>query len=408
MLLKLSRFLLIISTILVLAVFLPYYYWIAFDKHIFIPNISYSNLEQEFFILRQNGIGYKWFDESGRELTNGQADSLMPLNNFAILIAKNKMPAHIRGIPINLEDVRNYRYIIRYRPDMLDDPVIPLYCLFESNPARIDLELPEDMFRINDRIEFINTRTNKINPDKSELFTCALINEHFNFPAKKVFGNSNSRKPYDEGYFIIDNNKQVFHLKMINGEAFCKHISAMDSIDIQYIVTSEPLNREFYGVAITNTNSIYFVLRDNYTLKKISIRHFNKEKNQIIIRGNLLNHLITIQSTNNLQCIVLDRKYNRIDEYQESWQTNDDFWTGKLEKYLFPFIIRLEDPDSSLINLYFSNYHWQSLYLNLLLTGLFFICSFLRKRSFKDWPGIITILICGIYGFIALKIFSRE
>ena len=60
-------------------------------------------------------------------------------------------------------------------------------------------------------MEFIVARTNKINEEKSQLFTEALTAEGFIFPADIIAGLPTTRKSHDEGYFITDSEGTLFH-----------------------------------------------------------------------------------------------------------------------------------------------------------------------------------------------------
>ena len=79
--------------------------------------------------------------------------------------------------------------------------------------GRVRLEMPGDLFRLKDNIEFIDPETNTVKEEKSNLFMKVFIQKGFKFPAKRVAGNPSTRKAYDEGYFIIDSNDKIFHLK---------------------------------------------------------------------------------------------------------------------------------------------------------------------------------------------------
>ena len=56
-----------------------------------------------------------------------------------------------------------------------------LYPLLEAMSGRVDLQMPGDVFRLNDRIEFIDMATNTILEKKSEIFTQAMKKKDFRF-----------------------------------------------------------------------------------------------------------------------------------------------------------------------------------------------------------------------------------
>ena len=72
--------------------------------------------------------------------------------------------------------------------------------------GRVDLSMPDDVFRVTSKgLEFIGMKTNTIDTDKSQLFTEAMVKKGFKFPCPG--GNPTTRKEYDEGYLILDNEE---------------------------------------------------------------------------------------------------------------------------------------------------------------------------------------------------------
>lgn len=80
--------------------------------------------------------------------------------------------------------------------------------------------MPGDVFRLNDRIEFIDMATNTILEKKSEIFTQAMKKKDFRFPVRCIGGNPTVKKEYDEGYFLTDSDHRLFHLKQLRGRPY--------------------------------------------------------------------------------------------------------------------------------------------------------------------------------------------
>lgn len=407
MIIKLSRFFILIIIVLVTAVYLPEYYWISFEERGPSPMAYYSPILKDYMIAHfDNGFYYKTID--GRKFTRDQADLLLPLFNYRILTAKGKMPDSVQGHKIDLAEVRLNNFFMRLRPDHINVPSIPLYPLMEANPPRFTLSVPEDFFRITDRgIEFLKASTNEINEEKSKIFTQAMLNQGFVFPAKNVFGNITTRKPFDEGFFIVDKMNQLFHLKMINGKPFCRNTHKPDSINVRTIFVNERDLKEFYGVVIDRKNQVYFLMYDNYRFQKLPTKGYNPDEDNLYIMGNLFYRIFNIKKDTQLISYTTDRSYKLIDRYEESWPGFYQTTAGKVSKYLFPFTLQVRKSTTEFVNFYFDDFSLNALFLNVILAIIILLILRRRKQSFNNsYLDIGLVLITGIYGFIGVLLFE--
>ena len=331
-----------------------------------------------------------------------EVDSLLPFTNYRQLASKGKLPDSIRGIKVNIDEIRLNGFRQRIKPSHIEPPIIPLYPLFEANPPRIELEMPETFFRITDRMEFIDAASNTIVDSLSINFTNALKKLDFNFPAKLVAGNPTTRKPFDEGYFIIDSEGKMFHIKMYDGKPLIRDTKKPGDIDVREIFISERNLREFYGVLISRKNEIFLILYDEYKLQKLPVDVYVADQNILRIQGNLLYRLINIRSDNTLKTYVTDRNYQLIATNMETWPGKYDGMAGKIIDYIFPFTINLHSSKSAYINFYHRSYSFAALYANLIFM-LIFLTIYRRtnrKLSVRMIDAAI-ILVSGIFGFLA-------
>ena len=223
MIVKIAKFLIIIIVILVSAICLPYFYWMALDVNIRAPFILYSPVINDFVIQDYNQPdSTRIFDTKGNFYTREKYEELLPLFNYRQLMLDNKMPDSLRSVEIDVRKIQDNFLSLLYRPRAENSPKIQLYPLFESQSGRVRLEWPDELFRINERMEFINAAKNEINEEMSQQFTNFLTAKGFMFPAHMIAGNPNVREPFDEGYFITDNEQKLFHIKMIQGKPNCK------------------------------------------------------------------------------------------------------------------------------------------------------------------------------------------
>jgi len=409
MLTKLSRYLLIFITILVTAIYIPKLYWLVFGERIVPPHASYSPVIKKFILGKLVDKNYLWMDSDGKRYTREQTDLLLPLQNYRLLAAKGQMPDTLDGIPISVEEVRLNSFYLRFQPYQIGMPQIQLFPLFESNPPRLQLEMPPDFFRITGRMEFITAESNQINSEKTGQFTERLREIGFAFPAVKIFGNPTTRKPFDEGYFVVDNAGQLFHIKMRNGKPLCIRTPVPTDLGIETIFVKESNLKEFMAVIITRSSDVYLLMYDHYKLQKLPLAGYDFKNDQLRIVGNLFYRILSVVSDGRLEVTVTDRNYEVIDRYEETWPTQDQRTAGLASAWVFPFTLKLQSGKSMFIGFYWKGYHWNALLLNLALVALSFFLYRKRNNSIKNTiPDRLLVTLTGIYGFIALLIFPNH
>ena len=394
----------ILLVIFLCSIFLPQLYWMIFSTRIIPPRVFYSPITNNFLIEKISDKNYYWENEKGERFTREEGDSLLPLQNYRILAMKGKLPDSLRGHKLDIDEIRLNNIYLQVKPYYLDTPSIPLYPLFESKPARFKLEIPEYYFRIKDRIEFISARTNELNDSLSAVYNKALIDAGFQFPAYKVFGNPTTRKPFDEGYFIIDNNDNIFQLKRIHNRPFCANLHIPSSIKPEWLIVREMSLKEFYALIISSDNNLYLITYDDFRLQPLPVKGYNPLSDILKLYGNLFYRTINIVSKTKNSTFVADRNYTLLDTLTVHWTGRNDMPAGKAAKYIFPFTLRFVDSSSMYTGFYFSAYYFQSLFGGLLI---FLLTVFIVYKKYKKF-SVLSLLsfVFGIYGLIALSIFN--
>lgn len=187
---KFSRYILVATAILVASIVLPTLFWTIFEKVPRSPNIFYSTITEDFVIVD----GSKKKNPEGKEYTSEEYEKILPFMFFRQLMADGTMPDSINGVLMEAPSISRASSFYRYTPKRLDSPVPTLWPMFESQSGKVNLTMPEDYFRIEKRMEFIVARTNEVNEEKSSLFTAALAEEGFSFPAGIIAGIPTTRK----------------------------------------------------------------------------------------------------------------------------------------------------------------------------------------------------------------------
>lgn len=404
MLVKISRYILITVAILVASVFIPGLYWKAFDTKVVKPFISYSAVNHNFIMRKHVKGKTTMIDNKGNTYTRKEYEKALPLMNCRQLMALDQMPDSVNGEEVDFHDIHRENFFKRMKAADFHKPEISLHPLFESRPGRIKLEMPTDYFRINSSIEFIDAKSNSILKNKSKKFNDVLVESGFSFPAKTIAGIPTTRKSCDEGYFIIDNADKLFHLKMIKGEPYVVNVPLPEDIAVENIVCMDMRNKEFYAFLFTRDSRILIVKTDEYELAEIPAEGYDKSKHEIRINGNMFYRLVTIYGNGFVISHVMNRDYELIDTYKEEWSIRDDKIAGKIAANIFPFAINLKKGTSYYIDLYCNGYN--ICILNLIIALIFGFMLYRKNKVLKNYTiDLIIILITGVFGLIATKIF---
>lgn len=407
---KISRYILVLITIVSTMAALPGLYWLAFQKPTRAPYMFYSCINNGFVVQRHENEKLVFSDLKGDKYTRSEFEQKLPLLYIRQLLVSEKMPDSIHGVEVDIHKVNKNRSFFRLRPKDISSPKPGLYPMFESQSGRINLEMPKDFFRIKLRMEFINAKTNKVEEDKSNLFTSALQKYGFAFPAKMIAGIPTTRKSCDEGYFVVDAQNHFFHVKMAMGKPYVKRIKLPDNLKFKYIACVDFSDKKYYNYLISDKNEIYILTQDDYSIIKFPVEGYNPEREELRIFGDLFNYSIYLVGKDHIKIVVLNKQYQKVDEYQEIWPGRTQRTEGKVFGYIFPAEISLNKWYSNYNKFYFDKtpgFRWIG--LNLLLLIIYFFI--LRKRKIKPEKGIIDFIligITGIFGFIGVLCFPNK
>ena len=405
MLVKSSRFFYLLLIVFVASIFIPKYYWMKFEKNIRSPRVYYSPVTDDFLLIKPTNADKNQFcvDPKGKSYNREEFEMNMPLLNYRQLILEKKLPDSLHGEPLVMEKIRLNNIMLRIKPDEIDFKPIQLFPMFESQSGRVNLEMPNDYFRITNSMEFILCQTNSIDKKKSLCFTTYLTSKKFSFPAKIIAGNPTTRKAFDEGYFVLDSKNNLFHIKMVKGKPFCVNANIPDSLDVAFLKIMEMPLREFYGLLITKPGDVYLISYDHYKLVKLPLTGYDIEKDVFTISGDQFYRTFSLIGSNNVRTVVTDRNYDVVNRYSEAWKDNYDLNAGIIASYVFPFTLHLNDSNSSYSNFYFEFSGVQSLIGTFILALLSYFILVRRKIEVKKgWFDLVLVFFTGIFGFIAV------
>jgi hypothetical protein len=406
---RISRYILVLAAVIGLAVAMPNLYWTIMEKPVNSPFVMYSCVDNTFMIQHTTPTLVRE-DLKGNKYTREEYEQKLPLMYNVQLSSNGTMPDSINGVAMDMRVLRKARSNYKYQPKSMDSPQPGIYPLFESQSGRVNLEMPNDFFRIRNRIEFIEATSNKVDEEKSSIFTAALTKRGFTFPALLIAGLPTTRKSCDEGYLVTDANNQLFHLKMEKGKPYVKNVKLPENLSFKWIECVDFANKLYYAYLISATNEIYVLFQDTYELLKLPVSGFNPEVDVLKILGDLFHYNVIIEGDSYLKAVVLDSKFSKVDEYSEKWEDKYHRKEGKIFDFIFPFELTLKSETSRFIDFrlnHSSGYYW--LLLSMLLVGL--EVYWIRRMKNKITDHLLDlgiIVVTGIFGFIAVNIFQNK
>ena len=364
------------------------------------PFTYYSSVVNQFCYFDQEDDNVRGRDMSGRTYTDAEFDRVLPMFYYRQLAMENALPDSIQGVPVDLHTIARNNFFFWYKPKDKNTPVIALYPMFESCSGKVDLENPSDMFRLKENIEFIDMATNRVDEQKSARFQQALEKAGFAFPAQWVAGIPTSQKSYDEGYFALDSEGHLFHVKMTNGKPFVKDTKVRD---ISCMLPMEIENRSLYGFLFDTHHTLYYLSTDGYRLVKV-LDDVDPDKDRVSIMANMFYWTVAKTTSDGEHTYALEsRSMQRVDSLFRP--APESAWDKTLP-YLFPFTVTFQDSTNSYIYPRVSGYYFPSLPLNIVLAVVTLIVYRKDRSRGKYLAGIIT-LCTGIAGFITVCLFAR-
>ena len=406
---KFSRYILVIIAVIGFAIVLPKFYWMAFEKPIRAPFIQYSCVDNDFMIIRSND-GVKRTNSKGDFFTREEYETKMPLMYTRQLLMNETMPDSINGVEIDMQEISKNRSTFRVQPKDIHSLQPTLFPLFESESGRANLEMPSDFFRITWRMEFIDAESNKIDEEKSRMFSAVLYKRGFIFPAKSINGIPTTRKSCDEGYLVIDSENQLFHIKLVQEKPFVEKVILPDGLNFRHIKCVDFNNKLFYAYLFSTDNHVFVLTQYDYELSKLEVEDINPEINEIRIYGDLFNYNVISIGDSFVESTILDRDYKKVNSYEESWLKRDERREGKIAQFLFPFQIKMTNKNSGFIKFFFeknNSINW--IFMSILLIFTHFIILKKRKvKNSKHGIDFLIIALTGIFGFIAVNFFPNK
>ncbi len=410
---KLSRYALILLATVVMSVYLPQFHHMVFDKKTGKTQLFFSPVVKKFVFREMVGEGHQFLtqDETGKNYDRMTFETLIPFVYYKNMDLWGKLPLTIDGQTFDKETIKKNRQVFELKPRMLADrtPRVQVFPLLESQPGRTRLRFPEDAFRMNDRMEFVNVDTNTVDEGLTGQFTDALKKAEFVFPARLVAGRVSILKAFDEGFFIVDANGGVYHIKRARGQPVVVKIPIPARLGIRNIKVTENKKKEIYGMLLTQRGELYLITYDNYRLIKLPLENYNPDTMDFKLLINPLYRTAVYSDDHTIHAVAMDSQYRSIDRYQRVMFSGRRALADSVFEALFPFYTRTMDKTGGYLR-FDVICNGQLALIGIALSLLFaLVVMYARKFGFKKhWPDLAIIMFTGLYGLIAVTIVGPE
>ncbi len=407
---------------------LPYAYDFVFSKEVSKTALFYSPIDKIMVYTEQLRIDdekareksenhhadvvYK--DALGNYFTREEFEAKIPFIYFRNMEMRGLLPLEIDGQSFDRAQIEAHRRVLEIPAyAMLDKShEYEIYPLLESNPSQVALVLPPNRFRMtNNSMEFIDSDINKIDSEMTALYTEALIENNFAFPAKKVWGNYTIFKPYDAGVFVLDSKDEVYHVLRVNAKPKIEKVIFKEKIVPQKILITETQDRKFYGLVVDIQDKVYLMQVDDYALTQIPSAHYNAKTMDYKVLLDPL-YLTAIYSDNTR--IYAEAYSYDVDNLESVLKLENSFdmlmsrtqspLYSEISKVIFPFSIQLESENSlkAVLSIDFSDYYYNYALILSFLLALFYNIYYKRNGYSISRVETVSILLFGLYVFIPL------
>lgn len=281
-----------ILCVLVLAWALPAFYDVVFEKDIDKTHLFYSPVEKKAIYTEQlyahdpiaaqksdthhADVVYK--DEDGTYYSRTEFEANIPFIYFRNMEMRGLLPIEIDGKYFTRAQIEKARRVLELPARRLDERmhIDACYPLLESQPGQVALVLPADRFRMtSSQMQFVHSDSNSVDTITTELFTTALHEVGFQFPAHGVWGNFTVFKPYDAGVFILDSLGKTYRVRRVKGAPHVTKLSFPEHIVPRKIIVSETPNRELVGLLLDTNHSLYILHENTLSLTHIPVAKYN-------------------------------------------------------------------------------------------------------------------------------------
>lgn len=404
-----SKIVLFVVAIAALSWFLPWIYSVAFPAPSGEPFCSFSPVNNKWVVsVTSPGEKPKLLVLESQEkgepvfstITRDERDSLVPQMFYKELLAHDRLPDTIGGKAVSAHELRTHELMLNSSPRDIVKRNMGVWMMMESMPKRVDLSDPDQVFRFTPSgVEFVDMASNSVNASRSERFTKMMKERGFTFPAVDLSANVTSRKPYDEGYLMIDAAGKPFHVKQQAGRPYVTAIEMPGGAKASKVFIMEEANRDILGFIADTDNNFYILEKEGYKVYPLPVGKVDPRKQSILVMGNLFNYACRISGEGESAWRAVGRTANGYELLGAYDFKKEPTTAAKIADYIFPYALTFTSHSDSLAYPRIVGISFSAIYLNVVLALLLFVVV-RRRKDGNPVVGSVVTLVCGIFSFI--------
>lgn len=410
---RLARYASLLLAVFVLAVWMPQLHTKLFDYRFGKTHMFYSPVLKQFVYKELLGEGHQFIyrDQSGKDYSREQFEALIPFIYYKNMDVWGKLPLNIDGQLFDKATIKSARQVVELKPGALADhsPRIQLFPLLESNPGRARLSFPENVFRPDHQLSFINSDLNRFDETLTKTFGSALSDAGFVFPIKAVFGRVSILKAFDAGYFLTDAQDRLFHLIKRDGAPQAVKLSLPDDLKIRHLAVTESKRREVLGIVLDENAKAYLMRDSDYSLIALDLPDYDPDRMELKIIFNPLYRTAIYADDETIHAVVMDKAYQSIDHHSRKMAMARPRLSDTVWRSAAPFAFDLRDDTSRYISLKLRLHGWAALLGNCV--ALLLAILFLQRKGVGFRTSVfdlVLVALTGLYGLIAILLLPPE
>lgn len=410
---RLARWSLLILVIALLAIWLPLARDLLFAYRFGKTQLFYSPVIERFIYTELLGEGHQFVyrDQDGKDYSREEFEALIPFIYYKNMELWGRLPLEIGGQTFDKAAIVAERQVLELKPEELPGhaPRIALFPLLEANPERSGLSFPEDILRPGKRLDFINSDTNRLDPELTATFTQALEQAGFRFPIQATFGRVSILKPFDAGYFLLDSADALFHLRRVDGAPEVAAVPLPEGLQVRHIKVTENKRREFLGFLLAEDGQLFLLGEQGYGLIPLALPGYAPDRMELKILFDPLQRTAIYSDRETVHAVVMDRDNQPIDRYARRMAMARPRLTDRLWEMLVPFSLELRDSDRRHLSLD-PRFHGLAAGIGIALS-LLLALEVLRLRNIRPSQArmdLLLVVLTGLYGLLALLLIPPE
>ncbi len=410
----------------------PMFYALLFVKVVDKTHMFYSPVDNNMIYTEQilerdlkaeeksenhhSDVVYK--NEENVYFTRNEFEAKIPFIYYRNMDLRKLLPMELHGKTFDSVAIQKERRVLEMPARLLDNNVYKeaIYPLIDANPGQVALVLPADRVRFSgNSFQFIDSDLNSLDIKQTEIYTKALQDKGFAFPAKGVWSNFTTFKPYEGGLFVVDSAGKTFHILRRDNKLEVAAIPFPEGVVPQKIVIAEAKDRKYLGLVLDTKERMYLLHEKDFKLTHIPTPEYVSAGMDFklimdplfitaVYSDNTHIHAHAFANAENLPATLIG-----LHSFTHQMSRSKDTTISQIAHALFPFSLSFKDLHSNkgqwhvaLSPLYFGF----GLFFNVLLAIAYAIMY--HKHAYKNvliQSGIIAIL--GIYILIPFLLMEQ-